>query len=77
MLDLDYFELTDVGVVRDHGGDYLGHYLPATPDEGHARGAGSLWLRTAWADTITEKWHRRLRWNRSLPGFRALRAEKR
>jgi len=38
MLDLEYCELTDVGVVRDHNEDYVGHYLPATPDEGRTHG---------------------------------------
>jgi protein phosphatase len=38
MLDLDYFELTDVGVVRDHNEDYIGHYLPASPDESRTHG---------------------------------------
>jgi PPM family protein phosphatase len=38
MLDLDYFELTDVGVVRDHNEDFIGHFLPSTPDEGHTHG---------------------------------------
>src|ERR1035437_235728 len=38
MLDLEFFELTDVGVVRDHNEDYIGHYLPATPEESRSRG---------------------------------------
>lgn len=38
MLDLEYCELTDVGVVRDHNEDFVGHYLPASPDDSRARG---------------------------------------
>ena len=38
MLDLEYCEVTDVGVVRDHNEDFIGHYLPATPDEGRTHG---------------------------------------
>ena len=38
MLDLEYFEMTDPGVVRDHNEDYLGHCLPANPDEGRTHG---------------------------------------
>jgi protein phosphatase len=38
MLDLEYFELTDVGVVRDHNEDYIGHYLPATAEESRTHG---------------------------------------
>ena len=38
MLDLEYCELTDVGVVRDHNEDFLGHYIPATPDESRTHG---------------------------------------
>ena len=38
MLDLEYCHLTDVGVVRDHNEDYLGHYVPVTPDESRTHG---------------------------------------
>lgn len=38
MLDLEYCELSDVGVVRDHNEDFVGHYLPATPDESRSHG---------------------------------------
>ena len=38
MLDLEYFELTDVGVVRDHNEDFIGHHLPSTPDESRTHG---------------------------------------
>ena len=38
MLDLEFSELTDVGVVRDHNEDYIGHCLPATPEEGRTHG---------------------------------------
>ena len=38
MLDIEYCALTDVGVVRDHNEDFLGQYLPATPDESRTHG---------------------------------------
>ncbi len=38
MLELEHCELTDVGVVRDHNEDYVGHLLPASPDESHTHG---------------------------------------
>ena len=38
MLDLEYFELTDVGIVRDHNEDFIGHCLPANSDEGRTHG---------------------------------------
>jgi len=38
MLDLDYFALTDVGVVRDHNEDFIGHSVPATPEESRTHG---------------------------------------
>jgi protein phosphatase len=38
MLDLEYCALTDVGVVRDHNEDFIGHYLPANPEESRNRG---------------------------------------
>jgi serine/threonine protein phosphatase PrpC len=38
MLDLEHSELTDVGVVRDHNEDFIGHSLPATPDESRTHG---------------------------------------
>src|SRR5580658_8628346 len=38
MLDLDYCELTDTGVVREHNEDFIGHYQPANPDESRTHG---------------------------------------
>ncbi len=38
MLDLDYCELTDVGVVRDHNEDFIGHYVPSGPEESRTHG---------------------------------------
>ena len=38
MLDLDYCELTDVGIIREHNEDFIGHYRPLTPDEGRTHG---------------------------------------
>lgn len=31
MLDVEFVQLTDVGRVRDHNEDYLGHFVPPTP----------------------------------------------
>jgi len=31
MLDLEFAELSDAGLTRDHNEDYLGHVIPATP----------------------------------------------
>lgn len=42
MLDLEFVESTDVGRVRDHNEDYLGHAAPATP--AHARTHGWLFV---------------------------------
>jgi serine/threonine protein phosphatase PrpC len=38
MLDLEFFELTDVGRVRDHNEDYLGSAIPASENEGRTQG---------------------------------------
>lgn len=38
MLDLEYYELSDVGRVRDHNEDYSGHALPASEAEGRTHG---------------------------------------
>ena len=38
MLDLDFAELSDVGKVREHNEDYLGHAAPTTPGEARTRG---------------------------------------
>jgi protein phosphatase len=38
MLELEYCELTDVGVVREHNEDYVGHCLPASEDESRTHG---------------------------------------
>lgn len=38
MLDLEYCELTDTGIVREHNEDCVGHYQPTSHDEGRAHG---------------------------------------
>lgn len=38
MLDVEFAELTDVGKVRGHNEDYIGHSAPANGDEVRARG---------------------------------------
>jgi PPM family protein phosphatase len=38
MLDLEFVERTDVGRVRDHNEDYLGHMSPATPAQVRTHG---------------------------------------
>jgi len=38
MLDLEFAQLSDCGQVRDHNEDYLGHIIPATPEEARRRG---------------------------------------
>lgn len=38
MLDLEFAELTDVGPVRDHNEDCLGHAVPASETEGRTQG---------------------------------------
>jgi serine/threonine protein phosphatase PrpC len=38
MLDLEFVALTDVGRVRDHNEDYLGHSVPATPAQARSHG---------------------------------------
>ncbi len=38
MLELEYVERTDVGRVRDHNEDYLGHAAPATPAQARTHG---------------------------------------
>lgn len=38
MLDLEFVELTDVGRVRDHNEDYMGHAAPATPAQVRTHG---------------------------------------
>ncbi len=38
MLDIEFAQLTDVGSVRDHNEDCLGHIAPATPEDARSRG---------------------------------------
>jgi len=38
MLDLEFFELSDVGRVRDHNEDYVGSWIPPSPNEGRTQG---------------------------------------
>ena len=38
MLDLEFVERTDVGRVRDHNEDYLGHASPGTPAKARTHG---------------------------------------
>jgi protein phosphatase len=38
MLDLEWFELTDTGRVRDHNEDYLGSSIPLNENEGRTQG---------------------------------------
>jgi protein phosphatase len=42
MLDLEFTQLTDVGLVRDHNEDAIGHALPPSPE--HARDIGWLFV---------------------------------
>ena len=48
MLELEFAELTDVGKVREHNEDFLGH---AAPGDGAARSQGWLF---AVADGVGE-----------------------
>ena len=38
MLDLEFAELSDPGLTRDHNEDFLGHVLPANPAQVHSQG---------------------------------------
>ncbi len=38
MLELDFAELTDVGRIRDHNEDFLGHALPESPARARSHG---------------------------------------
>jgi PPM family protein phosphatase len=38
MLDLEFAELSDPGLTRDHNEDFLGHVLPATPAQVQSQG---------------------------------------
>jgi protein phosphatase len=38
MLDLEFAELTDVGLVRDHNEDYSGYVLPSSETDGRVHG---------------------------------------
>jgi protein phosphatase len=38
MLDLESFQLSDVGRVRDHNEDYIGRWLPSSENEGRHQG---------------------------------------
>ena len=38
MLEIEFVERTDVGRVRDHNEDYLGHVTPATPAQARTHG---------------------------------------
>jgi len=38
MLDLEFAELSDPGLTRDHNEDYLGHVLPSSPEQVQSQG---------------------------------------
>jgi len=38
MLELDFAQASDVGRVRDHNEDYVGHVLPEVPEKEHTHG---------------------------------------
>ena len=38
MLDLEFAELSDAGLTRDHNEDYLGHVLPSSPVQVQSQG---------------------------------------
>jgi serine/threonine protein phosphatase PrpC len=38
MLDVEFAQLSDTGKVRDHNEDYLGHVVPATPEQARSHG---------------------------------------
>lgn len=38
-MDVEFVELSDVGRVRQGNEDYLGHFVPASPEEARARGS--------------------------------------
>jgi len=38
MLDLEFAELSDSGLTRDHNEDFLGHVLPASPAQAQSQG---------------------------------------
>lgn len=38
MLDLEFFELSDVGRVRDHNEDFTGTCIPSNPNDGRTQG---------------------------------------
>src|ERR1700690_4514871 len=38
MLDIEFAQLSDVGRVRPHNEDYLGHSAPPTPERGRSHG---------------------------------------
>ena len=38
MLELEFAELSDVGKIREHNEDYIGHSAPATAEEARTRG---------------------------------------
>jgi protein phosphatase len=38
MLDVEFAQLSDLGKVRDHNEDYLGHAKPATPEQARTQG---------------------------------------
>ena len=38
MLDLEFAQLSDPGRLRGHNEDFLGHFVPASPDQAHTHG---------------------------------------
>jgi serine/threonine protein phosphatase PrpC len=38
MLEIEFAQLSDVGTVRPHNEDYLGHVLPASPEQARSHG---------------------------------------
>ncbi len=53
MLELEFAELTDVGRVRDHNEDFMGHALPAGEGKAALTGGSSqspmAWAAKSWA----------------------------
>src|ERR1700690_877959 len=38
MLDVEFTQLSDTGRVRDHNEDYLGHFVPESPEQERSHG---------------------------------------
>jgi len=71
MLELDFAQASDRGMVRDHNEDYLGYALPEMSGAVGRPRNGCLRWPTGWVARIKAKWLPVPRWRPCWPGSAA------